>query len=82
LVLIIVSLQEPGQNQLALMMKDLALHLKNGRGLAKLKITSPVTSEQPLLFDLLSFIFENAVTFKDAASSLNSYVLKNAHFYV
>ena len=39
-----VELQESGQNPIALMMKDSALHLVNGRVNAKVP-TSPVTSE-------------------------------------
>ena len=36
--------QESGQNQIALVIKDLALHLQNGMELAKLTIL-PATSE-------------------------------------
>ena len=40
-----VVLQESGQNQKALVIKDLALHLQNGKELAKLTTNLPATSE-------------------------------------
>lgn len=42
----IVVQQESGQNQIALVTKGLALHLQNGKELAKRVKTSPATSEQ------------------------------------